>query len=180
MPEGRGLEPGDSVAPFSLPNAQLEGRLSNLEDMMGEGGLVIVFTCNHCPYVVGSESRIEAMASFARESGLGFIGINSNDPINYPSDNWSSMIKRATKMSYSYLHDAEQTVATMYGAERTPEFYLCDSDGIITYRGRLDDSPVDPSKVTTNELHDAILAQLAGETPNINRTDSIGCSVKWA
>jgi hypothetical protein len=90
------------------------------------------------------------------------------------------MKKRATKMSYSYLHDAEQIVARAYGAERTPEFYLCDSDGIITYRGRLDDSPTDPSKVTTSELYDAMKAQISGTLPDVGRTDSIGCSVKWA
>ncbi len=180
MPEDRGLEPGDSFAPFSLPDARLDGKVTTLQDVMGDAGLVIAFTCNHCPYVVGSEGRIEEMANFARESGLGFIGINSNDPINYPSDNWSAMLKRSTKMSYSYLHDAEQTVARAYGAERTPEFYLGDGNGIITYRGRLDDSPTDPSKSKTSELYDAMKAQISGSPPEVDRTDSIGCSVKWA
>ena len=90
------------------------------------------------------------------------------------------MSKRADKgMSYPYLHDEDQQVATDWGAERTPEFYLLDGNGTITYRGRLDDSPKDPSLSTTSELSDAIDALLTDEEPSISRTDSIGCSVKW-
>ena len=101
-----------------------------------------MFTCNHCPYVVASESRIEAMATMARELGFGFVGINSNDPVRYTSDDWEHMVERASKgMSYPYLHDSTQEVAIAYGAERTPEFYLISGDLDVLYRGRLDDSP---------------------------------------
>ena len=81
-------------------------------------------------------------------------------------------------MTYPYLYDATQDVAKAWGAERTPEFYLLDGNGIVTYRGRLDDSPRDPNLATTSELSDAIDALLADESPNVTRTDSIGCSVK--
>ena len=110
---------------------------------------------------------------------MGFVGINSNDPDNYPTDNWEHMIKRAETMSYPYLHDASQEVARAWGAERTPEFYLINGQGRITYRGRLDDSPKDPGLATTHELMDAIASLLADEQPDTPRTDSIGCSVKW-
>ena len=176
----RGLEPGDSAPEFTLPNANPNGPENcNLSDLVTDIGCIVMFTCNHCPYVIGNESRIESIASRAREEGMGFVGINSNDADNYPTDDWTHMQKRGESMSYPYLHDSTQEVARAWGAERTPEFYLLDGNGTITYRGRLDDSPKDPSLSTTSELSDAIDALLADEEPSISRTDSIGCSVKW-
>ena len=152
----------------------------SLTDVMSHNGAVVVFTCNHCPYVVGSEPRIEAMAERARSEGLGFAGINSNDPVNYESDSWNNMVKRANRgMSYSYLHDGSQDTARADGAERTPEFYLIDSSGSVVYRGRLDDSPRDPSHTTSSDLSDAMDDLTAGRSIAVSRTDSIGCSVKW-
>ena len=194
MPSARGLEPGDTAADFKLRNARsfvIEEKHSDpsknlfkpvhmtLEQTIGETGGVIMFTCNHCPYVVASEERIESIASLCRENGLGFVGINSNDPIVYSSDNWDNMIIRARDMTYPYLHDSDQKIARAYGAERTPEFFLIDGNGIIVYRGRLDDSPKDPTKATTSELVDAINSTLSNSPIGINRTDPIGCSVKW-
>ena len=176
----RGLEPGDAALRFELPNANSAGpELLNLSNLITDIGCVVLFTCNHCPYVIGNESRIETIASRAREEGMGFVGINSNDADNYPSDNWEHMLKRGMVMTYPYLYDATQDVAKAWGAERTPEFYLLDGKGIVTYRGRLDDSPRDPNLATTSELSDAIDALLADEPPNVTRTDSVGCSVKW-
>tara|TARA_B100001778_G_C18239080_1_gene472537 strand:+ start:50 stop:640 length:591 start_codon:yes stop_codon:yes gene_type:complete len=194
MPSARGLEPGDTAADFELRNARsfvMDETHSDpskslfkpvhmtLEQTIGETGGVIMFTCNHCPYVVASEERIESIASLCHDNGLGFVGINSNDPVVYSSDNWDNMIIRAGDMSYPYLHDFDQTIARAYGAERTPEFYLIDGQGIIVYRGRLDDSPRDPTKATTSELVDAINSTLSNSSIEVNRTDPIGCSVKW-
>lgn len=176
----RGLEPGDSALDFELSDANSESaEKRSLASLTTDIGCIVLFTCNHCPYVIGNESRIESIASRAREEGMGFVGINSNDAENYPTDNWEHMQKRSTSMSYPYLHDSTQEVAKAWGAERTPEFYLLDGNGIITYRGRLDDSPKDPNMATTSELSDAIDALLCEETPETARTDSIGCSVKW-
>lgn len=177
-----GIEPNQKAPSFELPNAnqKLGVESLSLSEAMGGNGAIVLFTCNHCPYVVGSESRIEKMAEKARDNRIGFIGINSNDPIKYESDSWANMVKRASKgMSYAYLHDADQSIATIYGAERTPEFYLINSSGIVVYRGRLDDSPRDPSHATTSELSDAIDLLVAGESIIQDRTESIGCSVKW-
>ena len=152
----------------------------SLTDVMSHNGAIVVFTCNHCPYVVGSEPRIEAMAERARSEGLGFAGINSNDPVNYESDSWDNMVKRANRgMSYPYLHDDSQDTARAYGAERTPEFYLIDSSGSVVYRGRLDDSPRDPSHTTSSDLSNAMDDLTAGRSIAVSRTNSIGCSVKW-
>ncbi len=182
MQSPQSVEPGSKAPDFELPNANVNSgseRMS-LSDVMGKNGAVVVFTCNHCPYVVGSEPRIERVSENARRQGLGFAGINSNDPINYESDSWENMVKRADRgMTYPYLHDSSQEVAHSYGAERTPEFYLLDAEGVVVYRGRLDDSPRDPSHAKTSELEDAI-AELLSEKPiSVPRTESIGCSVKW-
>ena len=182
MQELRGIEPGDAAPNFHLPNANppVGSEAMSLSDVIGPNGAIIMFTCNHCPYVVGSEPRIEAMAARARSEGLGFAGINSNDPVNYESDSWENMLKRAGRgMSYPYLHDDNQDIARAYGAERTPEFFLLDSLGAVTYRGRLDDSPRDPSHSSTSELADAMDDMAAGRSVVKPRTDSIGCSVKW-
>jgi peroxiredoxin len=182
MSTSSGIEPSQKAPSFELPNAnQNSGSESiSLSGAMGSNGIIIVFTCNHCPYVVGSESRIEDMALKARENNIGFVGINSNDPVNYESDSWPNMVKRASKgMSYAYLHDADQSIATIYGAKRTPEFYLINTLGNVVYRGRLDDSPRDPSHATTSELSDAIDSLISGEQIAQERTESIGCSVKW-
>ena len=176
------VEPGSIAPGFELPNANGNsgGERLSLQDAIGENGAVVFFTCNHCPYVVGSEPRIENAAKVARENGLGFAGINSNDPVKYESDSWDNMVKRANKgMTYPYLHDPSQEVALAYGAERTPEFYLLNSDSLVVYRGRLDDSPRDPSHAKTSELEDAMVELATGAAVSVPRTESIGCSVKW-
>ena len=176
------VEPGSIAPDFELPNANGNsgGDTLSLRDVMRENGAVIFFTCNHCPYVVGSEPRIENAAEVARKQGLGFAGINSNDPVKYESDSWDNMVKRANKgMTYPYLHDSSQEVALSYGAERTPEFYLLNSDSLVVYRGRLDVSPRDPSHATTSELEDAMEELASGTNVSVPRTESIGCSVKW-
>ena len=176
------MEPGSEAPTFNLPNANagVGSDSMSLEDAMGENGLIVAFTCNHCPYVVGSEPRIEGIAEKARSHGIGFVGINSNDPVMYEADSWDNMVKRASRgMTYPYLHDDSQEVATSYGAERTPEFYLLSPDLSIQYRGRLDDSPRDPSHASTSELSDAIDDLISGVSVRAPRTESIGCSVKW-
>lgn len=176
------IEPGESAPDFKLPNANKNsgGTTVSLSEVIGDTGGVIMFTCNHCPYVVGSEPRIEDMAEKSRKNGLGFVGINSNDPVKYESDSWDNMVKRSSRgMSYPYLHDEDQNVAVSYRAERTPEFYLVSSSGNVVYRGRMDDSPRDPSHVSTNELSDAIDEYVSGKEISSSRTESIGCSIKW-
>jgi len=176
------IEPGSEAPNFELPNANSRsgpGTMS-LSDVMGAKGAIVFFTCNHCPYVVGSEPRIEKAAEIARSEGLGFAGINSNDPVKYASDSWDNMVKRADRgMSYPYLHDSSQEIAVSYGAERTPEFYLLDSNCKVVYRGRLDDSPRDPSHATSSDLENAIDELISGNEISVSRTESIGCSVKW-
>ena len=174
-----GYEPGDVVSGFNLPNANGGGEVS-LDEVMTEVGAVVVFEYNHCPYVVGSINRINKAAAKASELGMGFVGINSNDPVVYVEDSFENMVKRADKdMPYPYLHDASQEVALSWGAKRTPEFYLLNGEGVVVYRGRLDNSPRNAMEATTRDLADAMDSLSMGDLPPVNRTESIGCSVKW-
>ena len=174
-----GYEPGDVVSGFDLPNAN-GGENVSLDQVLTDIGAVIVFECNHCPYVIGNISRMNKAAAKAEELGMGFVGINSNDPDNSPEDSFENMVKRAEKgMPYPYLHDETQEVAHAWGATRTPEFYLLNSEGAVVYRGRLDNSPRNAMEATTSDLADAMDALSMGEAPPVNRTDAIGCSVKW-
>ncbi len=176
------LKIGDTAPEFHLQNANqnIGDAHVSLAQSMKKNGCVVVFECNHCPYVIASIDRMNNMAEYCNVNGIGFVGINSNDPDNYPVDSFENMVKRADKgMPYTYLHDGTQEVATAWGAQRTPEFFLLDADGVVIYHGRMDDNPRDPTNVTTSELKDAIDAMLAGSVPEVQFTDSIGCSVKW-
>lgn len=170
------------IAPdFELTNANTKvgDQTMNFKQSAGSNGTVIVFECNHCPYVIASIERMESMAAWCNQAGIGFVGINSNDPVVYPNDSFEHMQKRATSMGYAYLHDESQETAHAYGAKRTPEFFLFDAHNRLVYQGRMDDAPRDPTKATTAELKDAIEAMLSGQIPAIQHTESIGCSVKW-
>jgi peroxiredoxin len=174
-----GYEPGDVVTGFSLADANGEGEVT-LDEVMTEVGAVVLFECNHCPYVVGSINRINKAAAKAAELGMGFVGINSNDASVYAEDSFENMQKRAEKgMPYPYLYDETQEVALAWGAKRTPEFYLLNGEGVVVYRGRLDNSPRNAMEATTRDLADAMDSLSMGELPPVNRTESIGCSVKW-
>ena len=174
-----GYEPGNVVSGFSLANANGDGEVT-LDEVMTEIGAVVLFECNHCPYVVGSINRINKAAAKAAELGMGFVGINSNDASVYAEDSFENMQKRADKgMPYPYLYDETQEVALAWGAKRTPEFYLLNGDGEVVYRGRLDNSPRNAMEATTRDLADAMDSLSMGDLPPVNRTESIGCSVKW-
>jgi len=177
-----GVEPGDLAPNFSLNNANsnVGNKTTTLTDVMGENGAIIVFECNHCPYVVASIERMDKMCARSSEMGIGFAGINSNNAVMYPDDSFENMVNRADKgMPYPYLHDESQEVAIEWGAERTPEFFLINSEGIVIYKGRLDNSPRDPTQASTSELQDAIDSMLMGAEITTTKTQSIGCSIKW-
>ena len=173
---------GDKLVDFTLKNANnsIGGDEVNAVKYAQENGLVVAFECNHCPYVVASVLRMNSLAKYCFDNGIGFVGINSNDSSVYETDSFEHMVKRAEKgMPYPYLHDEDQSVATEYGAKRTPEFFFFNKDKSLTYKGRMDDSPKNPTDITSTDLLDAINAVLAGNEPEIKATESIGCSVKW-
>jgi len=174
------LDIGQSAPDFSLPAT--DGKTYSLADFADSQFLVIVFSCNHCPYVVGSEDRIISFANDYAGQGVRLVAINSNAVTTYADDSFEHMVIRAKEKNFpfTYLHDESQQTALDYGALRTPHFYVFDADRKLRYTGRMDDNPKFPGKETTHELRDAIDDLLAGKTPAVEKTNPLGCNVKWA
>lgn len=147
----------------------------------GKGPLLVMFICNHCPYVIAVEDRLLALARHFAAEPVRILAICSNDGVKYPADNFENMKKRAQERSYPfpYLHDESQAVAHAFGAVCTPDFFLYDSSLKLAYRGRLDDSWKDASAVKNEELKAAISALLSGGKPAAEQKSSMGCSIKW-
>ncbi len=173
------LQIGERAPDFSLPG--IDGKTWSLEDFDDADVLVVVFRCNHCPYVIGSEERISAVYEDYRPKGVALVGINSNETENHPTDDFDHMVSHAEEhgIAYPYLWDESQDVARAYGALRTPHFYVFDRDRKLRYTGRLDDQPRDASQATTQELRGALDAVLEGRDPPVPLTNPIGCNVKW-
>jgi peroxiredoxin len=172
------LDIGQQAPAFNLPAT--DGRsysLSDFEDQV----LVIFFTCNHCPYVIGSDENTRQVAERFADQGVRFVAINSNSPNTYAEDSWEHMIERMDeqKFPWLYLHDASQEVAQRYGALRTPHFFVFDAGRRLIYTGRAIDNPRSWEDSTTHELVDALEAHLAGESIATPLTNPIGCNVKW-
>lgn len=151
-------------------------------DFMNGKPLVIVFMCNHCPYVKAIEDRLIQLGTDLKKHGINMVGICSNDAIEHPEDNFENLQKRAREKNYSftYLHDADQTVAHKFGAVCTPDYFVYDSNTKLAYRGRLDDSWKDATQVTKRELYDACMTLLEQKPITEKQTPSMGCNIKWS
>ena len=173
------LELGQTAPDFSLPG--VDGRSWSPGDFADAKVLIIVFTCNHCPYVTGSQKQIDELYAEYAPKGVRMIAINSNETEGHPTDSFDHMVDRAKELNlqYPYVRDESQEVAWAYGALRTPHFYVFDADRTLQYTGRMMDNPRDTSKATTNELREALDALLAGRKPDKPLTNPIGCNVKW-
>jgi peroxiredoxin len=173
------LELGKSAPDFSLPGT--DGKTYSLASFKDAKALVVVFSCNHCPYVIGSEDRMIAFANDYKPKGVAMVAINSNETEGHPTDSLDHMKQRATekRFPFVYVRDDSQDVALKYGALRTPHYYVFDADRKLRYTGRMDDNPRNPGKETTHELRDAVDAILAGRKPEVELTNPIGCNVKW-
>ena len=173
------LQPGQKAIDFKLPSTN--GKEYRLSDFNKYKFLVVFFTCNHCPYVIGSDELTRAAADKFAGKGVGFVGINSNSENTYPEDSFPNMVKRMNekKFPWVYLYDQSQEIAKNYGALRTPHFYVFNEARTLVYTGRGVDSPRDTSKMTINNL-DIVLEELtAGKQISVPVTNPIGCNVKW-
>ncbi len=176
------LELGIRAPNFELPDMGSDARMLSLEDLSKADALLVVFICNHCPFVVHVRG---ALASFAREyaaKSLAMVGINSNDVEQYPADSPEMMTREIEIAGYTfpYLFDESQDVARAYDAACTPDFFLFDKSRRLVYRGQFDDSrPGNGIPVTGRDLRKAADAVLAGETVSKDQKPSIGCSIKW-
>jgi peroxiredoxin len=173
------LQPGQKAIDFKLPST--DGREYSLSDFDKLKYLVIFFTCNHCPYVIGSDENTRLTAEKYSKLGVGFAGINSNSENTYPEDSFPNMVDRMKKNKFPwvYLYDKPQEVAKAYGALRTPHFYVFDENRKLVYTGRGVDNPRDTSKMTVNNL-DLTLGELTTGNPiSVPVTNPIGCNIKW-
>lgn len=172
---------GQRAPDFTLPG--VDGRDHSLADYAGARVLVVGFTCNHCPYVIGSEERMIALHRDRDLAGRGLalVCINANEDVNHPTDSFEHMVERARERGFpfDYLRDETQEVALAYGALRTPHFFAFDADRALRYTGRLDDNPRDAARARTHELRDAVEALLAGRPVPVPLTNPLGCNVKW-
>jgi len=173
------LQIGEKAPDFKLPAT--DGNTYQLSDFDDAEVLVIFFTCNHCPYVLGSDEVTRQTAEKFVPQGVRFVGINSNSVNTYPEDSFEHMIERmkTKQFPWLYLHDEPQEVALAYGALRTPHFYVFDRDRKLVYTGRGVDNPRDTSKMTVNDLENALQEHLAGKSVSTPMTNPIGCNVKW-
>jgi peroxiredoxin len=163
---------------FDLPG--VDGRSHSLDDYAGAAALVIVQSCNHCPYVQAWEQRLSSIQADYADRGVRLVAISSNDAEAYPEDSFEEMKARATsrRFTFDYLYDEDQAVARALGAERTPEVFVYDADRQLVYHGAVDDSR-DDTAVTRHYLREALDAALAGAEPETTETPAVGCTVKW-
>ena len=173
------LELGASPPDFSLPAT--DGKTFSPSDFDDAAALVVFFTCNHCPYVTGSDEVTRATAEKFAGQGVVFVGINSNSPRTYAEDSFDHMVERMEKHRFPwvYLYDETQDIARAYGALRTPHFYVFDRDRELVYCGRAVDNPRDASQITVNDLENALTELVAGRPITTPLTNPIGCNVKW-
>lgn len=152
-----------------------------LHDFDGFKGLVIFFTCNHCPYVIGSDEYNRSLFNTYFPKEIGFVAINSNSPNTYPEDSFDCMIARMNEHHFPwiYLHDAHQNIALAYGALRTPHYFLFDSKRTLVYTGRALDNPKNPDSSIQFDLENALEEFLANEPISKPLTNPIGCNIKW-
>jgi peroxiredoxin len=163
---------------FSLPG--VDGRSHSLDDYGDAAALVLVQSCNHCPYVQAWEGRLIAIQQDYAERGVRIVAISSNDVSSHPEDSFEEMQVRAQEQGFNfdYLYDESQSIARALGSERTPEVFVFDGDRKLAYHGAIDDSR-DETAVTANYLRDALDAVLAGTAPTVADTPPVGCTVKW-
>ena len=159
----------------------VDGRDYSLADFQDAKLLIVVFSSNHCPFVVGSEDRMNALYADYAPKGVAMVAIGSNETENHPTDSFEHMVHRAKEKGFGfpYVRDESQAVALAYGALRTPHYYVFDADRKLRYTGRMDDSPRTAGQETTHELRDALDALLEGNDPPTAVTNPLGCNVKW-
>jgi peroxiredoxin len=171
---------GSSLPKFTLKN--VDGRTIDNNYFQGSKAALVVFTCNHCPYVKGSDNEFLEIVKRFMSRGLKVIAISSNDAEKYPEDGPEKMKEKAKALDlpYPYLYDASQEVARRFDAQCTPECYLFDEKLELVFHGALNDSPREPSRVSKHFLSEAVEAVLNSEIPALQYAPPLGCSIKWS
>lgn len=173
------LQIGEKAPDFNLPAT--DGNTYSLDSFSNAKLLVIFFTCNHCPYVIGSDEVTRKTAEHFMKQNVSFVGINSNSKNTYIEDSFDNMVKRMKDHNFPwvYLYDESQEVAKAYGALRTPHFFVFDESRKLIYTGRGVDNPRNTSEMTSNDLWNALEEYLSGKPISTPLANPIGCNVKW-
>jgi len=173
------LQIGEKAIDFYLKAT--DNNYYKLKDFDNFPFLVIFFTCNHCPYVIGSDEVTRQTVLKYQPKGVAFIGINSNSPNTYPEDSFENMVSRMQENQFPwiYLHDSRQETALQYGALKTPHFFVFNKERKLIYTGRAVDSPRNAENITVNDLENVLNELLIGKTINTPLTNPIGCNIKW-
>jgi len=173
-----GLPIGSPAIDFRLKG--IDGKTYSMKDFADKKAVVVIFSCNHCPYVQAYETRMVQLQQDYLPKGVTLVAINSNDETNYPEDSFPNMVKRAKERGFNfhYLRDETQEVARQYGGICTPHVFAFDQNRVLQYKGRIDDSRY-PEQVKVHDLRNALDVILAGEKPTVNETRPFGCSIKW-
>jgi peroxiredoxin len=169
---------GAEAPQFDLPG--VDGQNHSLDSYRDAEALVLIQSCNHCPYVQAWEDRMSAIARDYADRGVRVVAVNSNDAEHYPADSFDEMRARAASrgFAFDYLYDEAQAIPRALGAERTPEVFLFDRDRHLAYHGAIDDNR-DEYGVQQQYLRPALDAVLSGEDPPVSETPAVGCTVKW-
>ncbi len=170
---------GDVAPNFSLP--AVDGRTYSLADFADQAVLVVVFSCNHCPYVQAYEERLIAIQRDYRDRGVQVVAINANDAARYAEDSFEAMVARAKaqRFNFPYLRDESQAVAHAFDATHTPQLFVFDQKRRLAYTGKIDDNWQQPTAVLRHYLREAVDALLQGRKPAESSTHAIGCTIKW-
>lgn len=173
------LKIGVKAIDFNLPAT--DGKTYSLKSFGNVKYLVVFFTCNHCPYVTGSDEVTRKTAERFKPLGVEFVGINSNSKNTYPEDDFQHMVARMKEHNFpwKYLYDESQEIALAYGALRTPHFYVFNEERLLVYTGRGVDNPRDISKMTVNDMERTLEELTSGNPVSVPLTNPIGCNVKW-
>lgn len=173
------LQPGQKAPYFRLPAT--DGREYSLSDFNDHPFLVVFFTCNHCPYVIGSDEITRTTVEKYHDAGVAFVGINSNSEKTYEEDSFPNMVERMKEHNFpwKYLYDKDQTVVKAYGGLKTPHFFVFNRDRVLVYTGRGVDSPRDTSRMTVNDLDRALDELTSGREISVPVTNPLGCNIKW-
>jgi len=181
LTESRMLALGTPAPAFQLPDV-VTGATVSLETFAGKGGLLVMFICRHCPYVIHVQEELAQIGRDYSNASLGIVAISSNDVTNHPDDAPPLLKQMAEKLDFRfpYCYDESQEVARRYTAACTPDFFLFDADRNLVYRGQLDDSrPGNGKPLTGRDMRAAVNALLAGKPVSAEQTPSVGCNIKW-
>ena len=177
---GLALAIGSRAPAANVKMRSVDGRELTITEVTGAKGTLVIFSCNHCPWVKAWEQRIAELGNAYQAKGFGVIVVNPNDTAAYPEDSYEVMQERARARGFQfpYVVDATSGVARAFGATRTPEVFLFDASGVLVYHGAIDDNAEDAAKVTKHFLRDALDAVAVGSKPAMAETKAIGCSIK--